>query len=339
MNNKKFSFSKIFRVVISIIILFLLLNVIPTGYNLLAPGIVQDLSEIITVENGNSDHEGAFYLTAVVSPQAHVWDYIYVTLFNPRDIELVPREEQIPPDVDRNEFQEIMFEMMEESQKQAQAIAFEKAGIDYEVNGDGVEVVEFVPEGTAEEFLEKEDLITEIDGQKVEFATDAVDLIQKREIGDSVEITVLRDEEELTFSLSTKELENNPGLPSIGVYITTKNLEFDFSRNVNFSTEGIGGPSAGGMFVLEIYNQLVDGDITSGLNIAGTGSVSMDGKINEISGVKQKVIAAQKENIDIFFVPQANYAAAKEVATEMEIVEINDVEEALEYLEERKKQI
>ena len=50
----------------------------------------------------------------------------------------------------------------------------------------------------------------------------------------------------------------------------------------------IGGPSAGLMFTLEIYNQLVDEDLTRGHEIAGTGTINEKGEIGPIGGIQQK---------------------------------------------------
>ncbi|MBF0844720.1 hypothetical protein IR117_08890, partial [Streptococcus danieliae] len=72
---------------------------------------------------------------------------------------------------------------------------------------------------------------------------------------------------------------------------------------IEFSTEGIGGPSAGLMFSLAIYSQLADPDLRDGRIIAGTGTISEDGKVGEIGGADKKVVASHEAGADIFFVP------------------------------------
>ena len=42
------------------------------------------------------------------------------------------------------------------------------------------------------------------------------------------------------------------------------------------------------MFTLEIYNQLVDEDLTRGHEIAGTGTINEKGEIGPIGGIQQK---------------------------------------------------
>ena len=72
---------------------------------------------------------------------------------------------------------------------------------------------------------------------------------------------------------------------------------------VEFKTSNIGGPSAGLMFTLEIMNQLLDEDLTKGYNIAGTGEMLEDGTVGRIGGADFKVIAASRQDMEIFFAP------------------------------------
>ena len=82
--------------------------------------------------------------------------------------------------------------------------------------------------------------------------------------------------------------------------------ELIVNPNVRVNTEEIGGPSAGFMFSLEIYNQLTEDDLTRGYNIAGTGTMLQMGTVGEIGGIQQKVIAAEKSGAEIFLAPNQN---------------------------------
>lgn len=105
----------------------------------------------------------------------------------------------------------------------------------------------------------------------------------------------------------------------------------------------IGGPSAGLMFTLEIYNQLVEEDLTKGHEIAGTGTINEKGEIGPIGGIQQKVVAASDAGAEVFFAPnekgaeKSNYKdaleAAKDIKTKMKIVPVDTLDDALTYLE------
>lgn len=330
MNIKKERLTKLIGVLIIFVIIS---NFIPTKYFIMSPGIAQELSPMVTVEKGNKNgSQGDFMLTAVASQRATLWDLIYIKVSKPVGVELEAMEEQLPPGMDMSEYLQIMNQLMEESQLQAQAVAFKKAGYDIVVKGEGAEVVEVLSGGSAEGILKSGDIIIEIDGQPVQFSSDAVQLIRKHKIGDNVNIKVTRDNEIFEYTLKTVDMESSPGKASIGVLITTKGLDYNFPLDVTFNTGNIGGPSAGSMFTLEIYNQLIKEDLTKGKRIAGTGTISLDGSIGKIDGVIQKVLAAKREKADLFLVPKENYEEAKKVARGIILVKVENIDQAIEYL-------
>ncbi|WP_369404739.1 S16 family serine protease [Piscibacillus salipiscarius] len=58
---------------------------------------------------------------------------------------------------------------------------------------------------------------------------------------------------------------------------------------VEFDSGSIGGPSAGLMMSLEIYDQLTSEDITKGYQIAGTGEIDYEGNVSRIGGIDKKL--------------------------------------------------
>ncbi|MFW6251798.1 MAG: PDZ domain-containing protein [Halanaerobium sp.] len=331
MRNKKLRkfYSRLIGVVF---ILFVISHFIPVPYQVMEPGIATELSPMIEVKDGY-DNQGEFLLTAVSSRRAMAWDYFYISLFTPEDKELTSISEQLPENMDMNEYIQLMAELMEESKLQAQAVAFREADYEVEVTGEGAEIVEVMKEGSAYNKLEKGDLITAVDGKKVEMAADAVNIIKNRNIGDVVEITVLREEEELNFNLKTLELEGNEGNASIGVLIRSKGLDYNIPGEVDFKTENIIGPSAGSVFSMEIYNQLIEEDITGGKRIAGTGTISLDGEIGRIDGIKYKIMAAKEAGADLFIVPEENFETASQFAGDLELLKVKTIDDIIEYLE------
>jgi PDZ domain-containing protein len=320
------------RLIGVIFILFVISHFIPVPYQVMEPGIAAELSPMIQVKDGY-DNEGEFLLTAVSSRRAMAWDFFYISFFAPEDKELTAISEQLPENMEMSEYIELMAELMEESKLQAQAVAFRQAGFQVEVSGEGAEVVEVMEDGTAYNNLKKGDLITAVDGKKVEMAADAVNIIKNRNIGDIVKITVIRDEKELDFKLETVELEGNEGNPSIGVLISSRGLDYNIPGEVNFETENIIGPSAGSVFSMEIYNQLIPEDITGGKRIAGTGTISLDGEIGRIDGVKYKIMAAKEAEVDLFIVPEENYETASQISGELELLKVKTIDDIIEYLE------
>lgn len=100
------------------------------------------------------------------------------------------------------------------------------------------------------------------------------------------------------------------------------------------------------MMSLEIYNQLTKPDETKGYDIAGTGTIDVDGKVGPIGGIDQKVVAADKAGKDIFFAPNQNGASnsdyknavktAKDIDSNMKIVPVDTMQDAIDYLNKLK---
>ncbi len=60
----------------------------------------------------------------------------------------------------------------------------------------------------------------------------------------------------------------------------------------------IGGPSAGLMFSLGIYDTLTEGSMTGGEAIAGTGTIGPDGAVGPIGGIDQKIAGARDDGAE-----------------------------------------
>ena len=58
----------------------------------------------------------------------------------------------------------------------------------------------------------------------------------------------------------------------VGFLATTVNESFDFPFEIDIKTGNVGGPSAGLMMALNVYNNLIPEDITNSKIIAGTGT-------------------------------------------------------------------
>ena len=97
----------------------------------------------------------------------------------------------------------------------------------------------------------------------------------------------------------------------VGFLASTPNQRFVFPIDVDIDTGSVGGPSAGLMMALNVYNKLIETDITNSTVIAGTGTIEIDGSVGPVGGVKQKVIAAKRAGATLILVPTANYEDAK----------------------------
>jgi Lon-like protease len=120
----------------------------------------------------------------------------------------------------------------------------------------------------------------------------------------------------------------------IGVSIRST-FVFPFKVKVQLP-DTVGGPSAGMMFALAIYDVLTPGSITGGKTIAGSGEITADGVVGPIGGISQKLAAAQRDGAKLFLVAQehcdeavhAHYDAGK-----MRLVKVHTLSEAIKDVE------
>ncbi|MED4750065.1 SepM family pheromone-processing serine protease [Brevibacillus choshinensis] len=317
---------------------------IPTNYYITRPGSAIELAPMIEVEGGKKDESGSFMLTTVRMGEANLAWYVYAKV-SP-DAELMQKELVVSQGESNEDFVRREQAVMDNSQKLAEAVAFRLAGYDVKVEKQGVWVMGTIEGLPAKKELKIGDVITSVDGVPTTEAKDLLQVLSKKKAGDSVTITYSRDGQEAKTMLTLVPL---PESKSVGIGVRPDNKQnIVIPKKVNIASNGIGGPSAGLMMTLEIFDQLkTDTDLTKGYKIAGTGTISIDGTVGRIGGINHKVVAADKAGADIFFAPQdtpgadSNYeealATAKRIGTKMRVVPVKTVKDAVTYLNEQPK--
>lgn len=322
---------------IVIIALFSLLLFYKLPYYIYTPGKALDLKQVVQVSDGN-ESKGSLHLLTVSGQTATPLLYA-IAQFKPYD-DIVPITEARPHGISDEEYLKSQLNLMENSQEASLVVAYEAANADIDITYDGVYVLGVIKDMPANDILQVGDLITKIDNKDVFEAKDLTTYIQELNSAKTVEITFKRDDKVYKEKIKLTQFpdEDKKG---IGIQLVT-NRDVNVDPDVKFSSGNIGGPSAGMMFALSIYDQLEEEDITKGLKIAGSGQLDYDGNVLPIGGIDKKVIAADKKDIDILFAPametheKSNYDEAKEMANEidsdMEIIPVETFQDALDYL-------
>lgn len=186
---------------------------------------------------------------------------------------------------------------------------------------------------TGDNVLKVGDVIIGVDNIEYEDVSDVKEAIASKDVGEDIVFNIIRDGKEKDV-VSKVSLDN--GNKVVGIIITTE-YEYDMEPEVDIrfkSSES--GASGGLMLTLTIYNAVSDEDIIRGRNIAGTGTISIDGSVGEIDGIKYKIMGAGKNDMDIVFVPRANYDEAirtkEEYGYKLDIVKVDNFNDAIDYL-------
>lgn len=316
---------------------FLLFYKLP--YYVYKPGSADALDPIVQVEGGY-ESAGDMHLVTVRGGQANPIQYILAKVLPHQEI--MPLENVRPKGVSEEEYFHAQLQMMESSQEASIVVAYQAADKKIEIDYQGVYVVSVVDNMPAEGKLQSGDRIVGADGHKVKESGDLIDYVETKKAGETISLDVIRDDKRITEKVKLDTFSDNDKKVGMGIQLVTdRNVSVE--PEVNFSSGNIGGPSAGLMFALEIYDQLTEVDLTNGLQIAGTGEVDYDGNVHRIGGIDKKVIAADKEGCAIFFAPNeggrkdSNYEVARktaeEIGTKMKVVPVDTFYDALHYLE------
>ena len=189
-------------------------------------------------------------------------------------------------------------------------------------------VLETIPGGAAEGKLHAHDLIVKINGERITTENGVVKAITKLKPGDHAKVDILRDRKAMSFDLVTQAATDDPRRAVIGIY-PGLSYRFPFDVHVNIPDE-IGGPSAGLMFSLAIYDTLTPGSLTGGASIAGTGTIDEAGGVGPIGGIQQKIAGAEADGAKLFLVPPDNCDVAVLAKTHLELVRADTMQSALE---------
>ena len=318
---------------------------------IMKPGSAYDVSKFVTVENDHTENKGSMSLMTVAMQQATPFSYLWAKTQKYQKIMDISQVRN--PLEDEEEYNVRQLKLMSDSQFNAKYVAFQKAGIQTKVIFNGVFVLNVLEGGASDNLLKAGDEIIEVDGQKIRNQQMLVDLLKPKQLGDKVTIKFIRNQKEQEVAITLKEIpKSEEKRAGLGItYAESKSIETD--PKVSMKTEDIGGPSAGLMFTLEILDQLLEEDLTKGYAVAGTGEMLVDGSVGRIGGIDYKVIAADRDGMEIFFAPddeispemkakypelESNYATAvktaKEIGTKMKIVPVKTVDDAIEYLKQ-----
>ena len=309
---------------------------VKTDYYFMSPGPPYQWD----IEYGNIENyefDGNLFQLTVRRDEANALIYAWSYIDN--SVDLYPREVILPKGVTPEELSQISIQNMKTSENVAIAVALTYIGYDIGSKGDGVSVVGILDDSPVKDILLKGDLLNSINGEEISSATEFIATLRRYQIGDFVTIGLERDfdGETKNIEVETKLIEHieYEGEPMVGFLATTINERFDFPFEVDIKTGNVGGPSAGLMMALNVYNNLIPEDITNSLVVAGTGTIEIDGSVGPVGGIKQKVIAAKRAGAKLILVPTANFEEAIPMASESTaIVAIDSFEEALKVISE-----
>ncbi len=315
--------------------LFLLASagiLVPLPLFLERPSTPVDLGELVTVEvPGAEPVAGQFLLTAVNLRRAAPLDLV-VVLFDD-DAQLLGVPQILAPGQGDEDFFDAQREVFSSTAEIAAGVGLQAAG--YEVfAGDGVRVVSVVEGSPADGVLAEGDLVVEVDGEPVATGQELVAAVTDPEAGGRERtLTVRRGESEQQVSVTPRPLQGDA--PQLGVRAETVGLRVELPSGVSVDAGRVGGPSAGLMVALTVFDLADKVDLAAGRRIAGTGSIEPGGNVLPIGGLAAKVAASARAGAEVFLVPgvqEAEAFAALPPGSEMQVMGVDTFREAVDVL-------
>lgn len=256
------------------------------------------------------------------------WFELAMAWFDPSRA-VLPIDAIFPPGQTTEERNEDSAAMMVDSQHEATAAALTELGYDV---GAQLSVHSVIDGAAAEGILEEGDIILEADGEAV---TDVAALRAAINAGEGapVELAIERDGQEQTVEVTPKESTDAEGETSwlLGVNLIT---DYDFPIDVTIQLNNVGGPSAGMMFALGIIDTLTPGELNGGEQVAGTGTITADGQVGPIGGIRQKMWGALDAGADWFLAPAANCdEVVGHIPRDLRVFSVEDLDDALAVLD------
>lgn len=276
----------------------------PVDYYITTGGGTIDIKDRVKIEN-QYNSKGTLHLAYVSELQGNVATYLLSYIIPDwervdADLYKVDEEEDVESIAFRNRLD------LNESIDSAIKVAYNKAGKTFQIQQEHIYIVYVSSDSKSN--LRVGDEIIDVAGEHINNFDSLRDVIEQYQVGDKVLFTVKRDGKQKKVNAEVYKSENRK-LVGISVgkgydYKTNPNITISFKKSES-------GPSGGLMLCLDIYNKLTKKDITKGYKIVGTGTISDDGSVGEIGGVRYKLMGAVKNKADIFIVPAGdNYKEA-----------------------------
>lgn len=277
-----------------------------------------------------ADDKGGIYYVDVIVRKASLLEELIPSL-RPDGSELVPDHAIVPPGSNFEERRRQNLQQMNRSQQIAAAVALRERGLKVRADPEGALVVAVAPDAPAAKQLQPTDVIVAVDGTAVKTPGDLRRLIGSREPGAEVSLRVRAGGALRTETIKTIASPDDEDRAIVGIQVE-QSAKIELPIDVSIDLGGVGGPSAGLAFALDVLEEL-GRDVDRGYKVAATGEIELDGGVAPIGGIVQKTRGAQDAGIDVFLVPAGDNARdAKRNAGDVRIIPVDSFQQALREL-------
>ncbi|GGI02953.1 S16 family serine protease [Egicoccus halophilus] len=306
---------------------------VPLPYVEYLPGTPTSIEPLIEIEGAETTAlDGETALLTVVLRQQPALPALRALVSDQR--RLLPLSQIFPPDVDRDAFYAHEREVFGRQFEIAAVVGAQAAGVETTILSEPV-IVNVLPGSPADGVLQPRDVLLEVDDEPVVAAEEVQARTRAGSIGEALPLTIRRGEETIRTTVTLGEL---PGVehPGLGISLETAVYDLELPFEVGLAgTTRIGGPSAGMMVAVTVYDLLTDEDLLRGRAVLGTGTVDADGRVGPVGGVPEKMLAAAAHGADVVLVPASQLEDALTTAPDgLDVIGVATIDEAIDALQD-----
>ncbi len=316
---------------VPIVVFGVLLAVVTVPFVSLGPGPTFDTlgevdgKQVVEIE-GTQTHPTSGHLNmTTVSQRDDLTLGEALSLWISGQEQLVPRDLIYPPGKSRDEVDKANNADFKTSEDSAQY-----AALGYLKYPEAVTVASVTEPGPSAGKLKAGDAIDAVDRTPVTNVEQFTSLLKNTKPGQVVTIDYRRKNEPAGIAEITLGTNKDRDYGFMGVAV----LDAPWAPfTVDFNLANIGGPSAGLMFSLAVVDKLTTGDLAGSTFIAGTGTITVDGKVGPIGGITHKMAAARAAGATVFLVPAKNcYEAVSDIPSGLKLVKVETLGSAVDAL-------
>ncbi|MDI3314892.1 MAG: PDZ domain-containing protein [Mycobacterium sp.] len=245
-----------------------------------------------------------------------------LTLWLSGNEQLIPRDLVYPPGQSREEVDKANNAEFKQSENNA-----EYAALGYLKYPKAVTVAAVNNPGPSAGKLQAGDAVDAVDGTPVATVGQFTSLLKNTRPGQQLAIAYRRKNAPPGIARITLGANKDRDYGFLGIAV----LDAPWAPFViDFNLANVGGPSAGLMFSLAVVDKLTTGDLVGSKVVAGTGTISADGKVGPIGGVGHKMVAARAAGATAFLVPAKNcYEASVDRLPGLQLIKVDSLGQAV----------
>lgn len=311
------------------------LYLVPSNDYLLLPDRAHPVAPLVAVKGGKDPTgPGGIYFVDVFERRASMFESLFPWIH--KGATLVPAKLIVPPGVSDNAVRQADLREMSVSQRVAAAVALRRLGYKVVARPSGVIVSALDDSSNAVGKLRPTDVITRVNDVPTPTIAKLRAQLAKVRPGGTVTLGISRgatatNGKDIVVSVKTMADPANAKRAIIG-FAPDQAADIHLPLKVSIDAGGVGGPSAGLAFALEVMEEL-GRNVAHGYKVAATGQIELNGAVTPIGGVKQKTFGVREAKADVFLVPAGDNAQeARRYANGLRIIAVKSFPQALQAL-------